>query len=831
MIKRIVTILLCTVLIAANITPFQVFATDDEYSEETYVEDTNEEEQDIEEDGNADDTDNEADPEEQEPEQEIIRELSASKSNVSFGSIENSNNAEPIRFSVTNKGNTDVDVVWQQSDAECAFLLDILSDDHIGPGEEMSCQVSLADDLPPGDYSCTLSFQDAEEPSSQVTVDASVKITEPAAPEEPEKSEDSTKKTEETSQDENVTQKNSDETPPAKEFFVKAKVAPRRAGTVSGTGRYAKGAKAELIAYAHDGYEFEGWYRGDEKLKSSDFLTVRNIHRNHSFTAKFDRSYYTLKVRSSDEDCGTVSGGGRYKAGQYADLTAKPKRGYAFKGWFEGDKLLSKDREYSLKVKDDRKIRGVFKTKSHIVRIGVTPKKTGKVTGEGTYKDNSDVTITAEAEDGYVFCGFFLNNQLVTTKEKYTVKGIDRDLSFKAQFKKLGTTSYTMLSGVANKGGAIYPSGEMTIGQGDTAIYTICPKNGYEVQAVYVDGKNVGNTTSYVFKNIRENHKISVVFAPKKNNVKNVKKDKVISVEEAKKYSVMKLYPADGDAESKSSNIVTPEEYQQMKDQGKLDEILLTRKQNVVGVDGADDLPDETDQYNYDEALGLYQVLDLSPDEVREKLKKGEDEELIHAAYEAGTLNIQINNQYLVPGDEEKTNSVFEDDRTIQNMLAFVKETLTMEEKAEIADGTNYNINIGIIKNDDIDKEAKEKMEKAGAQIDEYFTINVSKQREEEDPVEVTELENPVQIKMQKASPEINCVLHYYDGKVEILNDIGRGPKTITIETAHFSPFAFARKSANAATAAGKPLIYILLALIAAAVLGGGVYVNKRKKG
>ena len=831
MLKRIVTMLLCTVLIAANMTPFQVFATEDEYSEDNYVEETKEEDQVVEEDESADQAEDESLPEE-ETEEETIRQLSVDKSNVSFGSIEKSTNAEPIRFSVINKGNTDVDVVWQQSDAECALLLDILSNDHIAPGEEMSCQVSLADELPPGDYSCTLSFQDAEEPSSLVTVNASVRITEAPAPEDKEKKD----QPEEKKQDDNTG--NEDVTPPApdessseKEYFIRTKIRPGKAGTVSGTGRYSKGDKAILIAYPHEGYEFEGWYRGGEKVGSKDTLIVKNIQSNHNYTAKFQRSHYTIKVRSWDEDCGTVSGGGKYKAGQYADLKAKAKDGYAFKGWFEGEKLLSRDPEFSIKVNADRKIWGIFKTREHIVRIGVTPKKAGTVTGAGTYKGGDDVTITAEPKEGYVFCGFSLNNQVVTTKDKYTVQEIDRDLSFTAQFKKLGTTYYTMLSGVANKGGAIYPSGEMTIGQGDTAIYTICPKNGYEVQAVYVDGKNVGSVTSYTFNDIRANHKITVVFSPKKNNVKKVKKDRVISVEEAKKYAVTRLYPAGDDAESKSSNIITPEEYQQMKDQGKLDEIILTRKQNRVGVDGAESLPDETDQYNYDEALGLYQVLDLSPDEVREKLEKGEDEEVIRAAYEEEVLNIQINNQYLVPGDEEKTNSVFEDDRTIQNMLAFVKETLTKEEKAEIADGTHYNISIGIVRDDDIEEEAKKEMEKAGARIDDYFTITVAKQREEEDPVEVTELQKPVRIRMEKANSDINCVLHYYDGKVEILKDVGRAPRTITIETAHFSPFAFAHQSAEAGTRAGKPVIYILLALIAAAILGGGLYVSRRKKG
>ena len=52
-----------------------------------------------------------------------------------------------------------------------------------------------------------------------------------------------------------------------------------------------------------------------------------------------DTETYTIKVKANDDAMGTVTGGGKYEAGQGATITATANAGYEFVQWDDGDKV------------------------------------------------------------------------------------------------------------------------------------------------------------------------------------------------------------------------------------------------------------------------------------------------------------------------------------------------------------------------------------------------------------------------------------------------------------------------------------------------------------
>lgn len=68
---------------------------------------------------------------------------------------------------------------------------------------------------------------------------------------------------------------------------------------------------------------------------------------------------YTLTVISSDDTMGTVSGGGKYRAGATATITATPKEGYEFVKWNDGDTSASR----TVTVNADKTYTATFKKK------------------------------------------------------------------------------------------------------------------------------------------------------------------------------------------------------------------------------------------------------------------------------------------------------------------------------------------------------------------------------------------------------------------------------------------------------------------------------------
>jgi len=73
------------------------------------------------------------------------------------------------------------------------------------------------------------------------------------------------------------------------------------------------------------------------------------------------------------------------------------------------------------------------------------------------------------------------------------------------------SVSYT-ITAAAGAGGTIAPSGAVIVESGDSQIFTIRPKTGYDILNVLVDGISKGAVTSYTFSNVTANHTIEASF-------------------------------------------------------------------------------------------------------------------------------------------------------------------------------------------------------------------------------------------------------------------------------------------------------------------------------
>lgn len=72
--------------------------------------------------------------------------------------------------------------------------------------------------------------------------------------------------------------------------------------------------------------------------------------------------------------------------------------------------------------------------------------------------------------------------------------------------------SLVSVNASAGAGGTITRNGKKSVIKGEDAVYSITPNFGYMVSDVVVDGKSVGNVTSYTFSNISKVHSISATF-------------------------------------------------------------------------------------------------------------------------------------------------------------------------------------------------------------------------------------------------------------------------------------------------------------------------------
>lgn len=232
------------------------------------------------------------------------------------------------------------------------------------------------------------------------------------------------------------------------------------AGSVSGAGRYAVGSTVNVYAYVNSSYTFLKWTdtKGNELSKATSFGFVNTentdtLIANYAFTPGSPGEpsepsttlYYRLGLRAT-QGC-SVSGAGRYLAGKSVYVSAYVENGYSFLGWtnLKGETVSnSTSFNYTVPVDGDTLTANcVFNPSSPaepsdpILKYNVTATCSdgGYYSGNtGRFLEGSTYTLTAYANTGYEFAGWYLNGELYTNLRSFSYTVGKENLNFYAKF-------------------------------------------------------------------------------------------------------------------------------------------------------------------------------------------------------------------------------------------------------------------------------------------------------------------------------------------------------------------------------------------------------------
>lgn len=318
-------------------------------------------------------------------------------------------------------------------------------------------------------------------------------------------------------------------------------------GTVSVTGgmdgatrvKVTEGTTVTLNATPTDSnkYRFIGWY-SDPEFKApvplnNGTYTANDTSAEHKFYAKFQRQYKveakavsdgavanstggTVKISGGEEGAYTV---GSYLEGQNTSITATPKEGYDFKGWYSDEnctKLESQDLTLSI---NNIQANHLYYAKFMIKQFSVTAvanhpndKKNSTVQFSSPLSEASDTRVTvkvnyngsatfvANAGEGYEFDGWYSDENcqtLVSKTTPYKVSSIKTDYTLYAKFKiiNLNLKVYSVTEGKIDGAGGTVQLGadtaaaniETTVEWGTLATLTANANVNYEFKGWFTD--------------------------------------------------------------------------------------------------------------------------------------------------------------------------------------------------------------------------------------------------------------------------------------------------------------------------------------------------------
>lgn len=348
-------------------------------------------------------------------------------------------------------------------------------------------------------------------------------------------------------------------------------------GTVSVTGgmdgatsvKVTKGTTVTLNAKPTDSnkYRFIGWYSDPEfnapVTLSNGAYQANDTSAEHKFYAKFQRQYKVEAKAVSDgavenSTGGTVkiSGGeagpyavGSYLEGQNTSITATPKEGYDFKGWYSDEnckKLESQDLTLSI---NNIQANHLYYAKFMIKQFSVTAvanhpndKKNSTVQFSSPSSEPSNTSVTvkvnyngsatfvANAGEGYEFDGWYSDEncqKLVNKTTPYTVSSIKADCTLYAKFKiiNLNLKVYSVTEGKIDGAGGTVQLGddtaaakiETTVEWGTLATLTAKANANYEFKGWFTDPQCNIKADSKILSNCQYTDKTVETAAIKKD--------------------------------------------------------------------------------------------------------------------------------------------------------------------------------------------------------------------------------------------------------------------------------------------------------------------------
>lgn len=439
----------------------------------------------------------------------------------------------------------------------------------------------------------------------------------------------------------------------------------------------------------------------DETASSMIVKAVSRQDSTYSATAlvTVQASICYIQLQASPDYGGSVFGSGSVREGGYAVISASPNDGFTFEGWFLDDNKVSADARYVVdNIHGDATYVAEFKQVDCHVTVHVNDSNAGTATENKTVKYGESITLEASPRDGYQFDGWTENGNTVSRDSKMQVNRITGDRTFTAVFKKREAKSYTVNAYVGAGSGTITPQGKTTVTEGSGVLYTITPGEGYAIRTVYVDGKEIGKTSSFHFTDVRGDHTISVDFekAPAKADTGMEKKPEQAEVKDDPEKPANEKPEGSEKEKEEESNREEPEE-----NGAKEEEPELT---------------------------GTLAELGISENEARKLIEENRDEELLAGAQNTGDLQLTVRNDFM---DEENQNFGVPDFGKVPKQL------LSKEEKLRMLQG-GLPVSMELYIKDTEGKESEETKEAfdreklPGMRIGRYFEISLSETKEKE---------------------------------------------------------------------------------------------------
>lgn len=420
-----------------------------------------------------------------------VYEIDTDTDYLSFGTIDQYSRVYYQTVNVFNLNDVPVDLMWYVSDPDNILSVDAPDSLHLEAYDELPFYVNCDSSKNPGKYSAELYICDRNDTSCMYgeCIRISVTINE------------------------------------VKPYISAVSVAPKNVSLT-------KNSKISFSANVSGGYNYSSdveWSvtgsNGSSTIDSLGNLTIGKGENASSLTvratSKSNRNYYddatvnitkdsyAITVSAEPSNGGAVSGGGTVNQGDSVSLVASPYSGYKFIRWKQNGNEISSNSKLTINnINSNASYVAEFKQVNCKLYITSNHSYGGNVSGDVSVGYGGEATITATANPGYRFDGWYENNNKLSGDSKYKITNITSDRTITAVFNP---NEYSVAAQVSpQEGGTVTGAGKYA--QGATVNLKAKANNGYTFAGWFLNGKEYSKNTDITINNISSDYSFTAYF-------------------------------------------------------------------------------------------------------------------------------------------------------------------------------------------------------------------------------------------------------------------------------------------------------------------------------
>ena len=218
---------------------------------------------------------------------------------------------------------------------------------------------------------------------------------------------------------------------------------------------------------------------------------------------------FNVSGTASPANGGVVTGGGAVTKGGSVTLSAVPNKNFYFAGWVQNGKTVSTATNYTVSnVQSNIALTAKFVQNYVTVTAQSNNNLAGTVVGGGKISYGGKTTLSAKANNGYVFTGWKEGNTVLSTAASLELNNLTTDRVITAIFAQ---TSHTIvLAASPAEGGQVSGGGTFPLGQGTTV--KAVPNTGWAFQGWAVNGQIVSKDATVKIDKIDQDYSFTAVF-------------------------------------------------------------------------------------------------------------------------------------------------------------------------------------------------------------------------------------------------------------------------------------------------------------------------------